>query len=96
MQVIINENLGIRPYRKKQVQGLAVAHIIKSLQRYKKLLNWHSRECVDLMLFSDEKLLCTEQCYNAKSNVEYSAIFDDTPENLQTVKRFQNKNSVTV
>ena len=44
----------------------------------------------------DEKLFCTELCFNAKNYVAYSTTFEGIPENLRTVKRFQNKNSVMI
>ncbi len=48
-------------------------------------------------IFSGEKLFCTEQCYNAKNYVVYSArLLDDITENLRTVKSFQNMNSVMI
>ena len=37
-----------------------------------------------------------KKSYNAKNDVIFSATFDDIPEHLQTVKCFQNKNSVMV
>lgn len=96
MQLILNEDLGFRPYRKRKVQGLTTAQIVKRLQRCKKLLNRHGSKSVEKIIFSDEKLFCTEQSYNAKNDVVYSATFEDIPENFRTVKRFQNKNSVMV
>ena len=47
-------------------------------------------------MFSNEKLFRTEQNYKIKNDIVHSAAFDDTSENLRTVKCFQNENSVTV
>ena len=68
----------------------------KKKQRSKKLLNQHGRESVHRKIFSKEKLFYSEQSYNTKNDVIYSETFDDIPENLRTVKRFQNQNSVWV
>ena len=38
-----------------------------------------------------EKLFCTERSLNVTNNVVYFAIFKDIPENLRTVKHFQNE-----
>ena len=43
VQVILNEDLGFRPYRKRKVQGLTKLQRIKKIQRYKKLIRWHSK-----------------------------------------------------
>lgn len=51
---------------------------------------------VDGITFSGEKLIWTEQRYNAKIDVVYSATFRDIPENLGTVKRFQKKKILMV
>ena len=50
---------------------------------------------VDSRILSN-KTLCRKQSYNAKSDVVYSATFDDIPEILRTVKCFQNENSIMV
>lgn len=47
------------------------------------------------MIFSQNKLFCPTECYNAKNDV-YSIAFEDIFENLQTVKHFQRKNSIMV
>ena len=59
-QVILNEDLGFHPYRKRKVQGLTKSQIIKIIQRYEKLIRRHSKKRVDKMIFSNEKIFCTE------------------------------------
>ena len=58
------------------------------------MLYRYGSERFDRIVFSDEKLLFTEQSYNAKNDAVCSATFDDTPENLQTIQLFQNENSI--
>ena len=64
------------------------------MQSFKRLLNRRGSESVDKIIFTDEKLFCTEKKYDAKNDL--SATKNDIPENLRTVKRLLKKNSVMV
>ena len=40
------------------------------------------------IIFTHDKLLCTEQIYNDKNNVSLPTTFGEIPENLQNLKHF--------
>lgn len=96
MRRILSNDLGLKAYRKRKIHGLSNAQKLKRLQRCKKLLKRHGPKKVQKIIFSDEKLFCTEQSYNSKNDVVYSVAFEDIPAEKRTVQRFQNKNSVMV
>ena len=56
----------IHPHYKRKVQSLTAAKITRRLQRSKKWMNWPESESVDRIMFSDEKLFCTDQSYKLK------------------------------
>ena len=66
------------------------------IQRSEKLIRRHAKKSVDRMIFSDEKIFCTELSFNAKNDMVYSTTFEDIPENFRTVKHFQNNNFVMI
>ena len=53
-------------------------------------------ENIGRIIFSDDKLFCSEQIYIVENDVVDLATYDDIPENFWTLKRFQNKNSVMI
>ena len=73
-------------FEKKKVQGLTKSQRIKMIQRHEKLIRRHGKKSVDRMVFSDEKIFCTEQSFNAKNDIVYSTTFEDVPENLRNSK----------
>ena len=62
----MNEDLSFHRYCKRKVQGLTKSLGIKRLQRCKKLIRRHGKKSIDRIIFSDEKLFCTEQSFNTK------------------------------
>ena len=44
MQIILNEDLGFRPYCKRKIQGLIKSQRIKRLKSCKKLIRWYSKK----------------------------------------------------
>ena len=96
VQLILNEDQGFCLYQKRKVQGLTKSQRIKMVQRYEKLIIRHNKKSIDIMIFSDEKIFCTEQSFYTKNDIVYSTIFEDIPENFGTVKHFQNKSSVMI
>lgn len=48
----------------------------------KKLFKQHDRKNVYRIIFLNEKLFYTEQCYKTKNDAVYSAIFENIPEIL--------------
>ena len=47
-------------------------------------------------VFSDEKLFLVQQSHKAQNNRVYSVAFEDLPEEVRTVQRFENSNAVMV
>ena len=60
------------------------------------LLKRHGVRKVQKTIFSDEKLFLVQQSHNAQNNRVYSVAFEDLPEKVRTVQRFQNSNAVMV
>lgn len=72
---IVNKDLGRRSSRKRVNQCLTVTQEIKILQWFNKFLKRNVRKNVNPVIFYDEKLYCTKQCYNGKNDVVYTATF---------------------
>ena len=60
------------------------------------LQNRYVRDCVDSIIFFDEKLFPHNKSNNGKIYAIHFVTFDDIPENLRTIKRLKTKISLTV
>lgn len=65
---IINEDLGLKAYKRKKIHALTIAQKKKRVQRSKIILDWHAG---DEIIFSDEKLFVLEETYNAQNDRIY-------------------------
>lgn len=76
MQNFIIKEFGFRANRKK------ISEFDTSKNRKKiQLFRQHDDLSVNRIIFSDEKLSCTEQCYNPQNYVRYAIVFKDIPRN---------------
>ncbi len=66
------------------------------LERSKALLRRHDLGNVNRILFSDEKLFVVEEHLNAQNDRICAAAFEDMPEPVRAVQRFQKPGSVMV
>lgn len=92
----LKEDLRLRPYKKRKAQGLSLKQMEKRHDRSKELLSWHARQNLDKIIFSDEKLFSVEESYNSQNVRVYASSFEDIPEELRTVQRFQNEKKVMI
>jgi transposase len=96
MDSILRDDLGLRPYRKRKVHGLTQKQKDKRLERCAKLAKRHAGRKVEKIVFSDEKFFVLQQCHNAKNNVVYAKGFEEIPEHLRSVQRFQNTSGIMI
>lgn len=93
---ILKQDLGMRPYKKRRVQGLSLDNKKKRLERCEVLKTRHAGENLERVVFSDEKLFGVEEKLNSQNVRLYSMSIEDIPEELRTVQRFQNEKKVMV
>jgi len=96
IQRIIKEDLELTPYKRRKVHGLTMQQRRTRLERSKALLQRHDFCDVERIVFSDEKLFLIEEHFNAQNDRVYAAAFEDIPERVRTVQRFQKPGSVMV
>ena len=96
IQRIIKGDLGLRPYKRRKVDGLKLQQRQARLERSKALLRRYAEKDVDRIVFSDEKLFVMEEHLNAQNDRVYAAAFEDIPEQIRTAQRFQKPGSVMV
>ena len=93
---MIVDDLSLRPFKKRKVHGLTTTQKNKRRDLAKQLLSRHAGESLDLIVFSDEKLFSVQETHNNQNVRIYAVSFDDVPEHLRTVSRFQGEPSVMV
>jgi inhibitor of nuclear factor kappa-B kinase subunit alpha len=96
IQRIIKEDLGLTPYKRRKVHGLSTQQRQARFKRSKALLQRYADEDVERIVFSDEKLFVMEESLNAQNDRIYAVAFEDIPEQVRTVQRFQKPGSVMV
>jgi inhibitor of nuclear factor kappa-B kinase subunit alpha len=96
IQRIIKEDLGLMPFKRRKVHGLTMQQRGARLERSKALLRRYANEDLERIVFSDEKLFVIEEHLNAQNDRVYAAAFEDIPEWVRTVQRFQKPGSVMV
>ena len=84
---IIREDLGLHPYKKRQLHGLTSAQEDKRLIRSKELLS----KDLEKIVFSDEKFFGVEEKLNSQNTRIYSLAIEDIPEEIRTSQRFQHE-----
>lgn len=90
---ILIHDLNMKPYKKRVIHGITVAQKEKRLKRCKILNTWHADSEI---IFSDEKLFVLEQSVNSQNDRCYGVSISSIPEDIRSVKRFQNKSSIMV
>lgn len=93
---IIREDIGLYPYKKRQVFGLTADKKKKRFDRAKVLIERFANSGFENLVFSDEKLFNVEETLNNQNNRIYAASFEDIPEEMRSVERFHHPNSVMV
>lgn len=93
---ILKEDLGLHPYKKRQLHGLTSAQEDKRLVRSKELLSLHGDQDLEKIVFSDEKFFGVEEKLNSQNTRIYSLAIEDIPEEIRTVQRFQYEQKVMV
>jgi inhibitor of nuclear factor kappa-B kinase subunit alpha len=96
IQRIVKEDLGLTPFKRRKAHGLSKQQRKTRLERSKALLQRYADEDVERIVFSDEKLFVIEEHLNAQNDRVYAAAFEDIPEQIRTVQRFQKAGSVMV
>ena len=96
VRLILKEDLGLHPYKKRKVHGLTIAQIQKRFTRSKQLINWLDDHDLEKVVFSDEKLFGVEEKLNSQNVRIYAMSIEDIPEEQRTVKRFKNEKKVMV
>jgi hypothetical protein len=96
MDRILQNDLRTIPYKRRKQHGLSAKQKKKRLDRCKELLDRHDDESVKSIVFSDEKLFRVEEKFNAQNDRIYAVNFEDVPEHVRTVSRFQKSSSVMV
>ena len=91
---IVKEDLGLKPYKKRKLHGLTEAQEKNRTIRSKELLRLHGKTDLEHLVFSDEKLFTVEEKLNYQNTRVYSLAFEDIPEHLRTVARFQYESKV--
>ena len=91
---ILREDLGLYPCKKHPVHGLTNASISKRFDRCRMLKSRHAGKNLESIVFSDEKLFSVEERMNSQNVRVYSVSFEDIPEEIRTVQRFQKENKV--
>jgi hypothetical protein len=86
----------MKTVQERKVHGLTTNQRTKRLERSRLLLERYGQKSVENIIFSDEKLFVIEQHLNAQNDVVYAASFDDIPEHVRTVQRFQKSSSIMV
>ena len=64
-------------------------HRSARLERSKALLQRYADGDMERIVFSDEKLFVIEEHLNAQNDRVYAATFEDIPEQVRNVQRFQ-------
>jgi len=93
---IVKEDLGLTSYKKRKVQALTQNQHAARLERSKALLERFGSQDLDMLVFSDEKLFSVEERYNSQNVRIYAASFEDIPEHMRTVQRFQAEKKIMV
>lgn len=93
---IIREDLGLHPYKKRQLHGLTSAQEDKRLIRSKELRSRHGNQDLEKIVFSDEKFFGVEEKLNSQNTRIYSLAIEDIPEEIRTAQRFQHEQKVMV
>ena len=93
---VINDDMHIRPYKRRQVQGLTPLQTEKRFKRSKVLLERYAREKIQKIIFSDEKLFGVEEQLNSQNDRIYAASFEDIPEHLRIDESFKNEQKIMV
>jgi inhibitor of nuclear factor kappa-B kinase subunit alpha len=96
IQRIIKGDLVLTPYKRRKVHGLTMQQRGTRLERSKALLRRYADRDVERIVFSDEKLFVIEEHLNSQNDRVYAAAFEDIPEHVRTVQRFQKPASVMV
>jgi inhibitor of nuclear factor kappa-B kinase subunit alpha len=96
IQRIINEDLGLTPFKRRKVHGLSTQQRRARLERSKALLQRYDFGDVERIVFSDEKLFVIEEHLNAQNDRVYAVAFEAIPEQVRTVQHFQKPGSVMV
>ena len=96
IQTILVSDLGLKPYKKRKVHGLTSEQKKKRHQRSKQLLLQHAAEHMDQIVFSDEKFFTVEESFNPQNVRVYAASFQEIPEHMRTVQRFQAEQKIMV
>ncbi len=96
LQRVVKEDLGLKPYKKRKVQGLTQQQRVKRHQRAKMLLKRFANQEIDQIVYSDEKLFSVEERVNRQNVRIYAVSFEDIPEHMRTVQRFQNEDKTMV
>lgn len=96
LQRVVKKDLGLKPYKKRKVQGLTQQQLVKRMKRSQMLLKRFANQEIDHIVFSDEKLFGVEERVNSQNVRIYSASFEDIPEHMRTVQRFQYEDKTMV
>lgn len=93
---LVKEDLRLRAYKLRKLQGLTGPQKEKRLIRSKALLKRFAKSKLTNIVFSDEKFFSVQQYHNSQNVRIYSASVEDIPEDMRTVERFQADRKVMV
>ena len=93
---IVNRDLGLSSFKRKQAHFLTETIKAKRLSRSKGLLTRFANQGLEKVLFSDEKLFTVEEASNRQNDRILSTKASVIPEELKLVKRVQKPSSVMV
>lgn len=92
-RTIVNQDLGLKAYKKQRVHGLTEKQKLARVVRSKELLQRHA-DCE--ILFSDEKMFLLQDSHNQQNDRVYGAKLTDVPKDKLAIQRFQNVSRVMV
>lgn len=93
---ILQLDLGFKPFKRRKVHGLSAAQKKERILRCKRLLRRCASYRVNSIVFSDEKIFTVEEKLNKQNDRIYAVAFEDIPEEIRTVSRFQSRSSFMV
>ena len=96
MRRILNINLRLKPYKKQVFHGLNQKKIDARKERCAILLGRFGNRKFRRVIFLNEKLFMVRQYHNAQNVRVYGLSFEDIPEHLRTVQKFQSASAVMV
>lgn len=93
---ILGSDLGCKPYKRRKVHGLSAAQKKQRRIRCNRLLRRCASYRVNSIVFSDEKIFTVEEKLNNQNDRICAVAFEDIPEEIWTVQRFQSRSSIMV